>query len=1406
MRRAGLMLKQQALVFAHEQLVKRNEALGGLQRSKDLLTEAEKISHTGSWEFDRAREKWIFSEEWLRIHGCEGNSPSNEDVQKLCHPEDRAKMERAFHLLQTQGQSFATVSRIIRLDNSEVRWVKATGKVSSLRSQIIVGTTQDITVQKRSEDILRRDTQLLEASQSTARVGGWELDIATDSLFWTAETYRIYDTTPVECSPSMARVFELYLPESRRLAKQALSNAIEHGEGCDLELETLTAKGRRIDLRTTCEVTLRDGKPVKLIGIFQDITERKASEKRRRKNERLYQQLFNHAPVGYHEIDVRGHLVTVNQTELKLLGYSEKEMLGRPVAEFMVDQQGSAAAIREKITSKASIEGAYERKIKCKDGTILDVLMNDILIRNDRDKITGIRTSLQDNSVRKATERALIKSEKQYASLIHSVEGVVWEADAKSFQFTFVSSQAERLLGYPTSRWTEDPTFWADHLHPEDREWAVNYCASFVRTHEDHQFEYRMMAADGRTVWMRDIVSLVMEKNEVVKLRGLMIDITKSKQSEVVLRESEERFRRAVLLSPFPIMLHAEDGAVIQTSDSWCEITGYDREELKTIQDWTERAYGERKLPVVEEIESLYGMTGSKAEGVYTICTKEGGTRIWDFHSASLGQLSDGRRLAISMAMDVTERKTAEEALRRNTQLLEVSQSIAKLGGWELDIPTGHLFWTAETYRIHETSPDEFDPTVDAGVSFFLPESRRLISEALEAAMERGEGYDLELETLTTKGRRIDVRTTCVVTKAKGRPVKLTGIFQDITDRKQAEIELKKTQGIWEFARDGSGDGLWDLDMQKDKLNFNKLGKEMLGYAEDDIGDEVKEWDLLIHPEDMLRVRSTVMKHIEGKTPHYSCEYRMRCKDDSYKWILSRGLVVDRDAAAKPIRMLGTTSDITERKQAERILREKERLLSSTARIGQIGGWTLDLESGTLEWTEETFRIHELSSADKPDLTHAIEFYHQDDQPMVMAAVEAMSEKSESSEFDARIITARGNTRWVRATGQRIRKEDGRNVIEGTVQDITSRKESELQLRKLSNIIEQAPLSIVITNLDGDIEYANPRFTQVTGYTLEEAIGQNPRILQSGETADEVYDNMWETLTRGEVWSGELINKRKNGEIYLETAVIAPIFDDQGKITHYTALKDDITAQKRREEDAAAKLVNEQAISEMKTRFISVTSHQFRTSMAAAMASAELLANHLDELSAEKRKNLFDRINSSLNRMTVMLDEVLLINRIDAKRVEVRPSKINLSLFVNDLIAGVKAGDSADHRFELQDDSGMKTFMTDENIMHHILENLMSNAVHYSPAETIIKVHLTAVNDELQVSVEDQGIGIPREDRERIFEPFERGSNVGSIKGTGLGLNIVKRMTEMLSGSITLECPEGGGSCFTLTLPQSLES
>ena len=288
---------------------------------------------------------------------------------------------------------------------------------------------------------------------------------------------------------------------------------------------------------------------------------------------------------------------------------------------------------------------------------------------------------------------------------------------------------------------------------------------------------------------------------EIKALRKLQQTETQNTEkqiaSEIKLKESEEKI---ILVNSYlnniinniedPLFVKDDQSRLLLVNDAFCSIFDLSRDYIigKTLAEDVHKEERESFLRIdnqvladgIENIQEEYlTVRGGKTK---FITTKK--TRFID---------ENDKKHLIGIIHDVTEQKKAEEELIQNTQLLNTSQSIAKLGGWELNIETGNLFWTTETYRIHDTSPEEFNPTVDAGVSYFLPESRKIILNALDAAINEGNSYDLVLETHTTKGRLITVRTTCEVSLIDGKPAKLTGIFQDITEQKAAEKELEES-------------------------------------------------------------------------------------------------------------------------------------------------------------------------------------------------------------------------------------------------------------------------------------------------------------------------------------------------------------------------------------------------------------------------------------------------------------------------------------------------------------------------------------------------------------------------------------------------------------------------------------
>lgn len=287
---------------------------------------------------------------------------------------------------------------------------------------------------------------------------------------------------------------------------------------------------------------------------------------------------------------------------------------------------------------------------------------------------------------------------------------------------------------------------------------------------------------------------------------------------------------------------------------------------------------------------------------------------------------------------DITAQLNLENSLLRNSQLLEASQTIAKVGGWELNLETGDLFWTAETYRLHDASPDDFIPTVDAVIGFYLPESRRRIKEAHEAAVTKGEGYDLELETLTTKGRQTHVRTTCEVTCREGRPVKLTGTFQDITAAKEVEVALRQAARFSQDTLNALDANICVLDETGTIVAVNQTWLDFAGAATSDAVDQGMNYlDVCdaVQGEDGVFARKSaagIRAVISGEQDVFYLEYPCETPQGS-RWFAMRA---SQFRSTKYARVVVAHSDITERWSAQYELRESQsRLRRLTRRLQQ---------------------------------------------------------------------------------------------------------------------------------------------------------------------------------------------------------------------------------------------------------------------------------------------------------------------------------------------------------------------------------------------------------------------------------------------------------------------------------------
>jgi PAS domain S-box-containing protein len=419
------------------------------------------------------------------------------------------------------------------------------------------------------------------------------------------------------------------------------------------------------------------------------------------------------------------------------------------------------------------------------------------------------------------------------------------------------------------------------------------------------------------------------------------------------------------------------------------------------------------------------------------------------------------------------------------------------------------------------------------------------------------------------------------------------------------------------------------------------------------------------------------------------------------------------------------------------------------------------------------------------------------------------------------MITRAGQERLIEWYDKTLK--DGNGVPIGLLaigQDVTERKQVEIELHKLSQAVEQSPESIVITDLDGAIDYVNPAFLAVTGYARADLIGQNPRILHSGQTPRATYTDMWATLTHGLAWKGEFINRRKDGSEYVEFALITPLRQADGRITHYVAVKEDITEKKRLGEELDAhryhlEKVVEQRTTELnearhhaeaanlaKSVFLANMSHEIRTPMNAILGLTHLM--HADATPAQVDR--LEKIGGAGRHLLEIINDILDMSKIEAGKLRLEQNDFALSAVLDHVRSMITdAAQAKGLRVEVDGDSVPLWLRGDQTRLRQSLLNYASNAIKFT-ASGSVALRAKLLEDEgdtllIRFEVADSGIGIAPDDLDRLFHAFEQADTSTTRKygGTGLGLVITRRLAELMGGEVGADSTAGQGSTFWFT-------
>jgi len=397
------------------------------------------------------------------------------------------------------------------------------------------------------------------------------------------------------------------------------------------------------------------------------------------------------------------------------------------------------------------------------------------------------------------------------------------------------------------------------------------------------------------------------------------------------------------------------------------------------------------------------------------------------------------------------------------------------------------------------------------------------------------------------------------------------------------------------------------------------------------------------------------------------------------------------------------------------------------------------------------------------------------------------------------------------ASGSVIRDASGKPIGMVSVnRDITERKRAEAALRaseeKFGAVFrESLDMFLIIDGDTGEILSANRAAKTILGYNPDQLVGKNFAMLFSSETPGTVEPEFVTRLReKGSLLDSQVFVRADGSTCLVDvTATIIPWGGQEAILATFR----DITEQKRLEAELMEKellrvaLEKEQELGELKNRFMSTVSHEFRTPLAMILTSSELLERYHDKLTAERREIAFGTIKAQVKHLGEMLDDISVIIKAQMGRLEFNPIPLDLDALCHRIVNEIQATIGIAHQLALTTSGDLANLSIDERLLQHILRNLLSNAVKYSPPGEKVEVNLSRQDDHILLEVRDYGIGIPAEDQEYLFEPYHRASNVGTISGTGLGLKIARDCAELHGGTITFVSEEGKGTTFTARLP-----
>lgn len=1014
-------------------------------------------------------------------------------------------------------------------------------------------------------------------------------------------------------------------------------------------------------------------------------------------------------------------------------------------------------------------------------------------------KITKLRGSIQDVTNFVKQKEALIKSEEDLNITLNSIGDAVIVTDTKG-KIIRLNPIAEQLTGFLIDEVRNmhiDSVFRI--FNAQTGEMAINPIDRVLKEGvvvglANHT---KLISKTGQEIHISDSAAPI--RNSKGEITGLIL-VFRDVSNDYILREnlvqSELRYKSVFENTGTATTILESDGLISLANSKFTELSGYSLDEIIGKKTWMDFVVSD-DLPRMVEQHNLRRVDRNKALNEYEFRFRRANGEI-RYINLFVDILPESSQ-SIASLIDVTNRKLAEIAILENENQLRKSFHIGKMGSWKLDLNKHLMYVSEESAQIYGVDfQDSFLP--DEVQSLHLPEYRDFLSESLNNLITAQVKYDVEFKLK----RQNDGEIVVIHAMAEYYPNEnvVLGVIQDITENKKVELAILESEYRFRSYVENANDIIYAVSPSGIFTYMSPKWEEFMGSpAEELIGKSIEDF---VHPDDVSICRDFLVKVLTTKEKQKSIEYRVRHLDGSWRWQVSNGATLC-DNQGNTCEYFGIARDVTEARQTTEALKESEEKFRNLFQTHSAIKLIIDGETANIVEANEAavqfygWSVEELKKKKMSQIN-------------VMPASEFKKafEKAvhnENNHFDFQHYKADGTICEVEVFASKL-LINGRPFIHSIIHDVSQKKINEQRLKLLSRSVEQNPITIVITDASGSIEYVNPAFTKITGYTLEEALGQNPRVLNSGFHSKEFFTSLWETILSGKDWVGELLNKNKNGDLYWENAIISPIYNDVGVITHFVAVKEDISKQKKLIADLTLAKEKAEEADRLKSAFLANMSHEIRTPMNGILGFTGLLKS--PDLSVEEQEQFIDIIQKSGQRMLSTVNDLIDISKIETGQMQLILLPINFN-------------ESVQYQFEffMQEaktknlelilinniSKSEANIITDPVKLDSIFTNLIKNAIKFTDKGSI-EIGCSRFGNEIHVYVKDTGIGVPLDRQKAIFNRFEQAdiADVRAFQGSGLGLAITKAYVKMLGGEIEVESEFGKGSNFKFFIKASIDS